>query len=281
MEANSTAELSEALAGAEAICAELEWMSFFHHPSYLMPNPVDWALPENAPDPEVERLVEIASEHGSSECRDSTQDGCDFHATHEGYHEHLGWGSVQEALSLGHRLGFLGGTDSHDARPGSLADGPSHVGIFQDTNGDGVGDTPIELFHGGALTGAYISGELDRASLWTALQDRHTLATTGPRGRLALAALTQDGVVALPGDELLASAFPLQLRVVADPGDPYEVERIEVVEPDGGTTLLVAEGSSLEADLADPGTDAIYVRVRLWDGGDEHRVWFSPLFIQR
>jgi len=281
VEATTVADFHAAMDAAEGACGALDWMTFFHHSGYLVPTPVDWALPANEPDPEVERLVEISSEHGSSECRDPTQDGCDFRVTDEDFHEHLGWGSVQEALSLGYRLGFLGGTDSHDGRPGTLGDGPSWVGIFQDLDGDGQADEAIQLFHDGALTGVFAEPPLDRVALWDALYDRNTLATTGPRGRLAMAAVTEDGLAALPGDELVADVFPLALTVVAEPDGPYQVDRIEVVEPEGGTVLHQAEGGSLVVDLEDPGTDAVYVRVRLWDGGDEHRVWFSPLFIVR
>jgi hypothetical protein len=276
----TTGEFRQRMDEAAAACGEQTWMTFFHHPAYLVPSAVDWALPDNEPDPTVERLVEIASEHGSSECRDAALDGCGFWADDADFHQHLGWGSAQEALALGYRLGFLGGTDSHDGRPGSLDDGPCSVGIFQDTNGDGTAE-PLSMFHDGAITGVYLAGELGRVALWDALWERHTLATTGPRGRLAMAALTDDGLVAMPGEELPADAFPLRLLVAVDPGAPYEVDRVEVIEPDGGSVVLQAKGGVLSAELVDPGTDAVYVRARVWDGGDEHRVWFSPLFIAR
>ncbi len=275
----TTGEFREAMEQAALVCGEQTWMTFFHHPGYLIPAPVDWALPDNEPDPDHERLLEIASEHGSSECRDPSLDGCGFWVDEMDFHQHMGWGSAQEALSLGHRLGFLGGTDSHDSRPGSLDDGPGAIGIFHEIGGSE--DDPPHMWHSGAITGAYLAGELDRISLWDALWARNTLATTGPRGRLAVAAVTADGLVALPGDEVPADAFPLTLLVAVQPDEDVEVERVEVIEPDGGTALIEAEGEGLAATLEDPGADAVYVRARIWDGGDEHRVWFSPLFVTR
>ncbi len=275
----TTGEFNELMEQAAGSCGEQTWMTFFHHSAFLIPTPVDWALPDNEPDPTHERLLEIASEHGSSECRDPSSDGCGFWVDEFDYHQHLGWGTAQEALALGHRLGFLGGTDSHDSRPGSLDDGPGAIGIFHELGGSE--DDPPRMFHDGAITGAYVPGEIDRVALWDALWARHTLATTGPRGRLAVAAVTDDGLVAMPGDEIPVDGFPLTLLVTVEPGDPYEVERVEIIEPDGGTTVAQAEGESLTISLDDPGTGAVYVRARIWDGGDEHRVWFSPLFIER
>lgn len=263
---------------AQDECGTEDLFTFFHHTAYKLPNPVSWSLETNIPDSDVEMLVEVASEHGSSECRDPSQDGCGFWVNEEA--EHIWWGSIQEALTQGHRLGFLGGSDSHDGRPGSL-DEASTVAAFWDANGDGIPDTACQQFQTGALTGVWVEGEFDRDSLWEGLTARRTLATTGPRGRVALVALDQTGTPYLPGDVVPASRFPLQLTVVIDPGDAWEVEAIEAIEPDDGAVIASAEGPSLEAGVADPGTHAFYVRARIFDGDVEHRVWLSPLFIER
>ncbi len=265
---------------AEDECGAEDLLTFFHHPAYKFPNPVSWSLETNIPDPDVEMLVEVASEHGSSECRDTTQDGCDFWVNEENETEHIWWGSIQEALTQGHRLGFLGGSDSHDGRPGSL-DEASTIGAFWDADGDGEPDTPYQQFQTGAITGVWIEGGFDRDSLWDGLTTRRTMATTGPRGRVALVALDQTGTPYLPGDVVPAGRFPLQLTVVVEPGDDWEVEAIEVLEPDDGAIIASAEGTSLEAGLVDPGTHAFYVRARVLDGDTEHRIWLSPLFIER
>ena len=265
---------------AEDECGAEDLLTFFHHPAYKFPNPVSWSLETNTPDPDVEMLVEVASEHGSSECRDPEQDGCDFWINEEQLTEHIWWGSIQEALTLGHRLGFLGGTDSHDGRPGTL-DEASTIGAFWDADGDGEPDTPYQQFATGAITGVWIEGDFDRDSLWEGLTSRRTMATTGPRGRVAMVALDQDGAPYLPGAVVPASRFPLQLTAVVDPGDGWDVAVIEVVEPEGGDVIAEAEATSLEVGLADPGTHALYVRARIWEGDTEHRIWLSPLFIER
>jgi hypothetical protein len=268
------------LEAAEEECGAEDLLTFFHHPAYMFPNPVSWSLEANAPDPDVEMLVEVASEHGSSECRDPTQEGCDFWVNDQSATEHLWWGSIQEALTQGHRLGFLGGSDSHDARPGSL-DEASTIGAYWDADGDGEPDLPSQLFQTGAVTGVWIEGGFDRDSLWEGLTSRRTMATTGPRGRVALVALDQTGTPYLPGGVIPATRFPLQLTAIVEPGDDWELEAIEVVEPGDGTVIASTEDTCLEVGLADPGTHAFYVRARINDGETEHRVWLSPLFIER
>jgi hypothetical protein len=83
-----------------------------------------WNLVENTP--LREHLVEISSEHGVGECVDPNAADCAWRVNSSV--EYVPEGAVQNALGLGHRLGFLAGTDSHDARPGSVDDGPGLVG---------------------------------------------------------------------------------------------------------------------------------------------------------
>lgn len=64
--------------------------------------------------------------------------------------ERIATASVQAALAKGHRLGFIGSTDTHSGRPGT---GPARC--------------------------ALLSGDLSRASLWDALHSRSCYATTG------------------------------------------------------------------------------------------------------
>ncbi|MFT5680141.1 MAG: hypothetical protein ACI8RZ_001046, partial [Myxococcota bacterium] len=140
--AETPAELWQALSEADQTCASVRWLTYAHHPAYSVPQVTDWSLEENTPS--SEQVVEIYSEHGSSECIDLTADGCDWRInTGQGYYAD---GSIQAALSEGYQLGFVGGTDSHDARPGSLDDGPSHIAHWLDTDGDGIVDTPKTHF---------------------------------------------------------------------------------------------------------------------------------------
>jgi len=281
-EATSLEELHAELEQASLECGETELLSWYHHPVYLSPNPVSWGIESNLELSHQERLVEILSEHGSSECRDFSQEGCSFLAnTDSEGNAYIGWGSVQAALSLGYRLGFVGGTDGHDGRPGSLDDGPSHV-CQRKAPDDGSEDPdPKQLFCPGALTGLFVSGSFDRSSLFEALQARHTLASTWRAERVVMAAISAEDLLYLPGDLVPVEGFPLQLTVIVEPGDGTDLEWIEVVDPDDGAVLASCAESPLQVELEDPGGPALYVRVRSWEGEREHRLWLSPLFIER
>jgi hypothetical protein len=93
--------------------------------------PMDWSAINH----KYQRIVEICQARGSFEV--------------PGVREDCG-SSVQTALSKGHRLGFVGSTDTHSGRPGN---GPARCAI--------------------------ISPELSRAPLWDAMHDRSCYATSG------------------------------------------------------------------------------------------------------
>ena len=86
-----------------------------------------------------QRLVEICSSWGISETG--------------GPH------SVQRALAMGHRLGFIGGTDSHH--------GLANQGSFFVDDGNGLA--------------CVVARELTREAIWDALNERRCYATTGDR----------------------------------------------------------------------------------------------------
>ena len=115
-----------------------------HHCSYASGNRgTDWTCFDDARSP----LAEIVSNHGCCESDDASFD------YHHAMGPRTGENTIREGLRLGHRFGFIGGTDTHDGYPG-------HYG------------------HG--ITGI-VSGSLDRKSLWEALRQRRTVASTGAR----------------------------------------------------------------------------------------------------
>lgn len=267
--ADRPSELWEALDDGVEACGG-RWLSFAHHPAFDVPQPTDWNLNENAPDREM--VVEIYSEHGSSECLDTTQDGCDWRIdTDKGY---IAEGSVQAALAEGYRLGFVGGTDSHDARPGSLEDGAGPVAHWD-------GGEVRRHFAAGGLTGVWLDDgvDLDVDALFDAIEARATLATSGPRPQLRVWVEGADGQIYLPGALLPRSAIPARTRFeVIDEDSDYVLEAVERVGPDGAVEDLSGDP---EASW-DPGPrEHAYLRLRYLDAdGVEERVWLSPWFVE-
>lgn len=273
--AQTPAELWQALAAAGQACAPVDWVTYAHHPAYSVPQVTDWSLDDNVPS--QEQVVEIYSEHGSSECIDLTAEGCDWRInTGQGYYAD---GSIQAALAEGFQLGFVGGTDSHDARPGSIEDGPSHIAHWLDTDADGLPDTPKAHFTAGGLTGAWLSDDtpLTGESVLAALSSRTTAASSGPRPQLTAQALGKDGIVYPPGSILPREALPAEITIeLTDPGAAAESITIERIGPDG--ILAAAEALSLSDAWSRGDGDWTYLRIRYRTGDDEERVWLSPWF---
>lgn len=109
----------------------------------------DW----NQHDEETQPLVEIINPRGSSE-KEEIGDGVlrDGHGS-----------SVNRALNKGVHVGFTGGSDDHTGRPGAT---PEKNWIIEKEN-----------LHSGIT--AVIARHLNRDSIWDALVNRHTYATTG------------------------------------------------------------------------------------------------------
>jgi hypothetical protein len=268
-------KLWDALDAAEADCGPTRWITFAHHSAYENPQTTDWDLRQNRPSRET--LVEVASEHGSSECLDTAAQGCDWRLDEaQGY---LPEGSVQAALDHGYTLGFVGGTDSHDARPGSLSDGPGAVGQLED-------GAPRHQYSAGALTGVFLEDGQDLSidALFDALEARRTLATSGPRPQLRAWAESTDGRVWLPGEVLPREAMPVQLHLEpGDPGPDYTLQSVERLGP-GGAVEDQDDGADLQMTWDGAPGDYTYLRLRYdsplaADGED--RVWLSPWFVER
>lgn len=112
--------------------------------------PFDW----NFHDEERQPLAEIVQERGIFERETSDQ------RTNGGY-----GASLQSALRRGYHIGFIGGSDTHLGRPGT----PSFSSWRKRRSDIRVGITAV------------IANELTRDSLWTAMKNRNTYATTGTR----------------------------------------------------------------------------------------------------
>lgn len=268
-------------------CEPVSWLSFAHHPAYSNPQQTDWSDADNAP--LREELVEIHSEHGSSECFDPDADGCGFALNDDqGY---VPRGSVQAALDRGFVLGFVGGTDSHDSHPGSVDDGPSKVAQWSD-------EAPYDLiqhFTPGGLTGVFAPEGLDRDSLFDALRRRRTMASSGPRMEAYAWAVGRDGARYLPGELIPRWNMPVGLVLVLGDMDERGTHRWEDFEDvviervaAGGQVVSFGSGEAFgDSWNPDPSERWTYLRVRLLRGEastghpsllGEERIWLSPWF---
>ena len=213
---------------------------------------VDWSLGHDA---EVERLVEIHSVWGNSECAEGAGNRFPIR-THGG--EQAGQ-HVVDALGRGYRFGFIGGGDVHDGRPGDELHG------FQ---------TKPQVYarlHRQGIMGVWAT-ELTRAAVFDALRRRAVYATTNARIilRFDINGHPMGSEVALGGERML--------RVTA--AGASEIARLEVIR--NGDVLAATEPRAKEVrwELADGGeqeVDWYYVRLRSEDG---RMAWSSPIWVE-
>jgi hypothetical protein len=210
-------------------------MTLAHH-SAGGPVATNWQIP---PDPELEPLTEVASVHGSSEAMDSPRV----------IYQPIAGNFVRDALDLGYRFGFIGSGDSHDGHPG--------------------------LAHLDAGTGglaAFLTGDLTRAGIRSAMKHRRVYATNGPR--IVLRTSLADARMG----ESISPAAAADLRVVISACAP--LERVDIIRSGNVVDTAPGEGRrdvSLAWALADLRSgEYVYVRAVQEDGG---AAWSSPFFI--
>lgn len=201
-------------------------------------------------DEEIQRLVEIYSSWGNSEC-----EGCERPIIGGSiYNKH----SVQYALQKGYRLGFVTGSDSHAGTPGYC---------------HWVFSSDLESYRGG-LT-CVMTDKLDKQSIFNALWNRQVYATTGQR---ILLDFTVNG--APMGQEILLKDNPirkLQIKVVGTD----DIERVDIISM--GHVLCSKKGFGKELefsfeDASEPkdGWQYYYVRVHQ---KDKALAWSSPIWV--
>ncbi len=251
-----------------------------HHPAVDPPASTDWTCQ----DPRYNPVVENYSQHGNSQIE--SYDGS-FDAP--GSAERPG-GTVERALDpagYGIRIGIIGGTDSHDTRPGSVCDRDPKFMAH-------------EVDYGGGLTVVILDADetFDRRAIYDALVARRTMSTSGPRIPVGFRAVVDGEVVATIGQE-----------VEADP-DRQVVIEVDVPEEDGALVeqvlLRAPVGQRFEMEREDDGvwrlpltlpadaTTVVYPEVVVdgatyWaargvdcdDGGEDQRelLWTSPIWL--
>ena len=245
-------ELWDCLRGRDAIVIS-------HHPNtHSETDPyVGWGHQNlDTINPELEPVIEICQDRGSFEHDAVGTDNVHFGG--------LG-SSAQDALARGLRLGFVGGTDTHRARPGSSR-----------TNLSGL---DADDFLGGGIT-CILAKELTREAMFEAIRARRCYATNGVR---ILLDFRLNGH--LMGQELKAEGDAPRTIAVRAAGTADIARAVivrngqDVYTHPGSGRLLEMEWQDAEplADVVTPdGWVYYYVRLVQADG---HIAWSSPVWV--
>lgn len=228
--AHTTPELFEQLKGQDAIVIpHLHMMDWENH------------------DPQLEPLVEIYSNWGNRE-----YSGCKYASIAPTRTTD----TVQYALSLGYRLGFVGGGDGHGGRPGK--------------------DYWLRVrgAQAGGITAVYAK-ELTRQALWDALWARHCYATTGKRivVKFRLNGYTMGDVVPVLDPEH-ARQFEIEVHGTDKLKQIVVVKNnrdVRVVSPGREDAALAWEDESRAGS-----GDSYYLRIEQADGA---MAWSSPIWM--
>ena len=171
---------------------------------------------------------------------------------------------LQNGLELGHKIGFVGGSESHDGRAG----GSVMHGYYP------LKDLGHRHYKGG-LTGIWARRK-DRESLWSSLYNRRTIGTTGVRIIAYMQIDDQD-----IGSTILTKHAPKKLKVNVHGTGPL----LKVVVVRNNEDWYTAERPGWDCafeldDLPMPekgGTDWYYLRVIQ---EDNNMAWTSPIWVK-
>jgi len=216
-------------------------------------------------DPRFERLVEI------TQCRGS------FELDAVGGAVSLGGlgSSIQDALAMGLRLGFVGGTDNHRAQPGSKR---SNLG----------GLVADEIVNGGIT--AVFAPELTREAVFDALWDRRCYATTSQR--ILLDVRLGEHMMGSDLSAEQAAEFSDERAIRIEAIGRREIGRIEVVRNNVTVESVEIEDEQASLTYTDPmplaevpavsdaAPDVVFYYVRLIQA-DGNMAWSSPIWLGR
>lgn len=214
---------------------QYEAMAFPHHPAAdwgLVSAATDW----NFHDPQIQRLVEIFSRHANFEDYESQSKYTKNIKKMKGH-------SVQDALARNYHIGFTAGSDSHQMEHGIEG------GIF-----------------------AVLVPEFTRESIYDAMYDRFTYATTGARILASLKVGT-----AHMGQEIemkYGEPVMLNVSVMATGKGVVQILKNNQVIREERTEDGICDYSHVDSDWRND--DFYYVRVVQEDG---HMAWTSPVWV--
>jgi len=191
---------------------------------FPLPN-YDWAQFSNA---RYQRVVEIYSQHGSSE---SAEDGELVAPFGEGGSVFSAYELWRETGNPALKLGVVGSTDDHQTRPGGTWESEENMEQF----------APFKT--AGGLVAVLAEPEADRDTLFDAIYDKRTYATTGARLGLTFDASTGERDEIMGGTLRVRPGEAISFSAIAT-GDTAPIEFIELLR-DGeviATSTLNAEG---------------------------------------
>jgi hypothetical protein len=245
-----------------------------HHPTAKMPMATNWECNF----PSYQPAVEVYSEHGQS----LTGDSSGFDPMWSGA---VGTGAVHYAMDpdgLAIKLGFMAGSDRHDTTPGK----PCQLDTVHTSHP-----------YGGGMTIAVLDEDeqFSRTTLYEAIVDRRTYATTGPVIPVVVEYSTGGAVVAGIGADIgLPAGQDLDVEVRI-PSELVEyVIGVNLVSPDGTTSMSMTGDGVWTATYADGQAPAwTYPALEIdgdsyWgegncdDGGPDGTewLWLSPSWVE-
>lgn len=206
--------------------------------------------------PKYDRVVEIYSSWGDHEWPLNPRRGYGSDRF-----EHL---YIREALSLGHRFGFIASSDGHDGHPGN-AQSPDvkHHHLYHHLGSGRIG---------------VLAPELTREAVFDAIYERRCYATTGPHIALSVTLNGRPMGSVIPTRELPEVPI-LSVSVAA----PWLIDRVQIIKSGSVVADLTSTRHAMEAEFAwpdsafDKNTPAYYyVRITLADG---EMAWSSPIWV--
>lgn len=218
-----------------------------HHMSYPLERFItgtDWRFHN----PDMQRLAEIYSKHGTSEYRGNPKPVCHVDKTSS---------YAQDALSLGYRIGFVGGSDTHISQPGSSMKEFGQNFPYPESG----------------LTGVWAT-DLTRESIFEALRRRHCYATMGHRIILYVElneAIMGDEIIVKSGEKLVLKVWVEGTEVI---------DRIVVVK--NNEEIYTHKGNScseaFEFKDIKGACEVDFYYVRVIQRGEIY-AWSSPIWV--
>ncbi len=238
-----------------------------HHPS-LTQFPVDW----DYYDSEFDRAVEIASIWGIFE-----RFGNPFQCMTS---DNLPRYFVYDALEKGYRLGIVGGSDSHDCRPGDKLRPVYIKNLYKELDMNSLSNIFVPYFVynplGAGLTVVY-SRSLNREDIFNAIYERRIYAVIGER--VVLRFYVDEHIM---GEEIHIVDAEYRPRIRVEVESPELIDRVEVLRNGDVIFSRICLEKVCYIDFVDEGfkpfrrTNYYYARVILRNGA---RAWSSPIWV--